>query len=128
MGSAAWQDIAASVLSAVHEELVARLAPRPGDQWLDVATGTGAVAVRAARPGAEVSGLDLPPALVRSARRVAATQRLAVRFDIGDAERRPCPGASFDVVSSAHGVVFAAITAPWHTSSPACAGPEDASG
>jgi SAM-dependent methyltransferase len=106
-GSAAWQNIAESVLSAVHEELVTRLAPRPGDPWLDVATGTGAVALRAARLGAEVSALDLSPALVRTARRLSAKKGLAVRFDIGDAERLPYPDASFDIVSSAHGVVLA---------------------
>ena len=107
-GSAGWQSIAESVLSAVHEELVARLAPHPDDRWLDLATGTGAVALRAARAGAEVSARDLSPALVRTARRLAASQGLAVRFDVGDVERLPYPDASFDVVSSAHGVVFAA--------------------
>lgn len=107
-GAAAWQNIAEGVLSAVHEELVARLAPHPGERWLDLVTGTGAVALRAAGAGAEVSALDLSPALVRTARRLASKQGLAVRFTIGDAERLPYPDASFDVVSSAHGVVFAA--------------------
>lgn len=107
-GSAPWQNIAEGVLSAVHDALVSRLAPHPGDRWLDLATGTGAVALRAARAEAEVSALDLSPALVRAARLLAASHRLAVRFDIGDAERLPYSDASFDVVSSAHGVVFAA--------------------
>jgi hypothetical protein len=40
-GTGTWQNIAESVLSAVHKELVARLAPRPGDQWLDVARWSG---------------------------------------------------------------------------------------
>ena len=97
-GSAAWQNIAESVLSAVHEELVGRLAPHPGDRWLDLATGTGAVALRAARAGAEVSALDLSPGLVRTARRLAARQGLAVRFTIGDVERLPYPDASTAVV------------------------------
>ena len=48
------------------------------------------------------------PALVATARRLAAEDGLDVTFDIGDAERLPCPDASFDVVSSAHRVVFAA--------------------
>jgi SAM-dependent methyltransferase len=93
-GSAPWQNIAEGVLSVVHDELVARLAPHPGDRWLDVATGTGAVALRAARAGTEVSALDLSPALVRTARRLAAEQGLAIRFTVGDAERLPYPDSS----------------------------------
>jgi 2-polyprenyl-3-methyl-5-hydroxy-6-metoxy-1,4-benzoquinol methylase len=83
-GSAPWQKIAKSVLSAVHEELVARLEPRPGERWLDLATGTGAIALRAARAGAEVSALGLSPSPVRTARRLAAEQgwRCALRSGI----------------------------------------------
>jgi 2-polyprenyl-3-methyl-5-hydroxy-6-metoxy-1,4-benzoquinol methylase len=91
----------------VHEELVSRLAPQPGDRWLDLATGTGAVALRAARAGAEVTAQDLAPALIQTARRSAAEEDLHVRFDVGNAEELPYPTASFDVVSSVHGVVFA---------------------
>ena len=71
-GTATWQPIAESGLPVADREHVARLANRPGLRWGDVATGTGAVALPAARAGAEVSALDLPPALVRTARRVAA--------------------------------------------------------
>jgi SAM-dependent methyltransferase len=107
-GSAAWQNIAATELFPVHDELVERLAPRPGERWLDLATGTGAVALRAARAGAEVTAQDLSPALIETARRLAADEGLAIRFDVGNAERLPYPDASFDVLSSAHGVVFTA--------------------
>jgi SAM-dependent methyltransferase len=107
-GAAPWQNIAENVLFAVHGELVTRLAPRPGEHWLDLATGTGAVALRAARAGAQVSALELSPTLVHTARRLAAKQGLAIRFKIGDAEQLPYRDASFDVISSAHGVVFAA--------------------
>jgi SAM-dependent methyltransferase len=106
-GSALWQDVAETVLFHVHDELVKRLGPQPGERWLDLATGTGAVALRAARAGAQVTAQDLAPALVETARRLAAEQRLSVRFDVGDAEHLPYSDASFDVVSSAHGVVFA---------------------
>jgi len=107
-GAAGWQEIADGSLYPVHDELVARLAPQPGERWLDLATGTGAVALRAARAGADVTGLDLAPALIETAKHLAADEDLAVRFDVGDVERLPYEDASFDVVSSAHGVVFAA--------------------
>lgn len=88
------------------DELVARLAPSPGERWLDLATGTGAVALRAARAGAEVTGLDLAPQLIETAKRLAAEEGRRLRFDVGDAERLPYADAYFDVVSSAHGIVL----------------------
>jgi ubiquinone/menaquinone biosynthesis C-methylase UbiE len=91
----------------VHERLVARLEPRPGERWLDVATGTGAIALRAAQAGALVTGVDLAPALVETARRRADEAELSLRFDVGDAENLPYESASFDVVCSALGVQFA---------------------
>jgi SAM-dependent methyltransferase len=107
-GAGSWQEVAERQLFPVHEELVRRLGPRPGERWLDLATGTGAVALRAARAGADVAGLDLAPALIATARRLAGEQGLGVRFDVGDVERLPYADAAFDVVSSAHGAVFAA--------------------
>lgn len=95
------------ITAEIHEELLARLEPRPGERWLDVATGTGAVARRAARGGAAVTGLDLAPALVEIARRGAAEEGLEVAFDVGDAEALPYEDATFDTVTSAIGVQFA---------------------
>lgn len=106
-GSAAWQKIAERQLFPVHDELLARLGPRPGERWLDLATGTGAVALRAARAGARVTGQDLASELIETARELAANEGLDVDFEAGDAERLDHPEASFDVVSSAHGVVHA---------------------
>jgi ubiquinone/menaquinone biosynthesis C-methylase UbiE len=106
-GSASWHEIAERQLFPVHDELVARLHPQPGERWLDLATGTGAVALRAARAGAEVTAQDLAAGLIETARRLAAEEGLSVHFDVGDAERLNYPDASFDVVSSAHGVVHA---------------------
>jgi SAM-dependent methyltransferase len=105
-GSAPWERVA-ETLAPLHDHLVAELSPRAGEHWLDVATGTGAVAIRAAREGAEVTGLDLAPRLVETARRLAAGEGLAIRFDVGDCEDLPYDGASFDVVASAVGVIFA---------------------
>jgi ubiquinone/menaquinone biosynthesis C-methylase UbiE len=90
-----------------QDDLVARLAPRSGECWLDVATGTGAVAMRAARAGADVTGIDFALPMIETAKRLAADERLSIDYRVGDAERVPYPDASFDVVSSSFGVVFA---------------------
>jgi SAM-dependent methyltransferase len=101
-GSAPWERVA-ETLSDLHDDLVERLAPRQGERWLDLATGTGAVALRAARAGARVTGIDLAPTLIETAKRLAAE----IRFDVGDVEDLPYEEASFDVVSSAVGAIFA---------------------
>src|SRR5919198_97194 len=89
----------------VHDEVVRRLEPGPGVRWLDVATGTGGVAIRAARGGADVVGMDIAPRLLEQGRTTA--DGLPIRFDEGDAERLPYSDASFDVVSSVFGAIFA---------------------
>jgi SAM-dependent methyltransferase len=105
-GSAPWERLAADAVG-IHDDLIARLGVIPGERWLDLATGTGAIALRAARRGAVVTGQDLAPGLVTTARRLAADEGLGVVFEVGDCEDLPYPGASFDAVSSAQGVIFA---------------------
>lgn len=109
--SAAWDSApfepAAETLSDIHARLVELLAPKPGERWLDVATGTGRVALLAAARGADVTGVDSAPALVATARRLAHEHGLDVRFDVGDCEALPYEEASYDVVSSVMGLVFA---------------------
>lgn len=97
----------AETAAEVHDDLVASLAPTPGERWLDIATGTGAVAARAARAGAHVIGVDIAPALIDTARQLAAAEGLNVQFEVGDAERLEYRDASFDVVASAQGTMFA---------------------
>lgn len=92
----------------IHDDLVSRLAPQPGERWLDVATGTGAVALRAASAGAAVTAQDLAPDLIATAKRVAAESGVSIAFDVGDAARLSYPDRAFDVVASAHGVSFVA--------------------
>jgi SAM-dependent methyltransferase len=78
-----------------------------GSQVLDVACGTGVVALTAARTGARVQGLDLTPELIAHARENAALMKIEVNFQEGDAESLPFADASFDVVVSQFGHMFA---------------------
>jgi len=87
----------------VHDQLVERLAPNPGERWLDVATGTGGVAIRAAAAGADVTGVDIAPGMLEVARAKAPE----IDFDLGDVHELPYEDGSFDVVSSAFGHIFA---------------------
>ena len=91
----------------VYDRLMTHLVPRVGETWLDVATGTGPLAVRAARTGVTVLGVDLAPALLATARRLAAREGLPIRFEVGDCERLDHPAASFDVVVSSFGAIYA---------------------
>jgi SAM-dependent methyltransferase len=74
---------------------------------LDVASGTGGVTERIARRGAQVTGIDFAPTLVATARSRAGDAGLDIRYDVGDAEALPYEDASFDVVVSAFGHMFA---------------------
>ena len=91
----------------MHDDLVHRLGPEPGERWLDVGCGTGAVAMRAARAGAKVTGVDISEGMIETARRRAAEERLDISYEVGDAEGLPVADASFDVVSSSVGLIFA---------------------
>ena len=105
-GSAPFENVVHTI-AGVHERLVQELDPQPGEKWLDVGTGTGAVALRAARAGADVTGADIAPALVETAKRLAAEEGLDITYDVADAEHLPYGNADFDVVSSTFGVIFA---------------------
>jgi SAM-dependent methyltransferase len=74
---------------------------------LDVACGTGDLALAMARAGSVVTGIDLAENRIRLARAHAAAACLPVRFETGDAEWLPYPSGSFDVVTSAFGAMFA---------------------
>jgi SAM-dependent methyltransferase len=87
----------------VHDQLVERLEPRPAERWLDVATGTGGVAIRAAAAGADVTGVDIAPGMVEGAREKAPE----ITFELGDCEALRYEDDSFDVVSSCFGFIFA---------------------
>jgi SAM-dependent methyltransferase len=90
-------------------EFVRRLGLAPGTRVLDVACGTGNLALPAARAGADVTGVDIATNLLDQARSRAAAEGLTARFDEGDAEKLPYPDASFDGVISMFGVMFAPL-------------------
>jgi SAM-dependent methyltransferase len=88
-------------------EFFNRLAVEPGTRLLDVACGAGQLTLTAARRGIRVTGLDLAANLVEQARHKAAAGALEIRIDQGDAEQLPYEDASFDVVMSLIGSMFA---------------------
>ncbi len=97
----------AARFAPVHDQLAARLAITAADRVLDLASGTGEVAFRAARAGATVTAIDLAEPMIEKARRQAEGEGLDVSFDLGDVEYLPYDDASFDVLASAFGLVFA---------------------
>lgn len=94
-------------LGDIHDLVIEKLAPQPGDRWLDLACGTGAIAERAAGAGAEVTGFDLAPVLIETAKERAQERGLDIDYRVGDAENLDLPDASFDKVSSTCGIMFA---------------------
>jgi 2-polyprenyl-3-methyl-5-hydroxy-6-metoxy-1,4-benzoquinol methylase len=79
----------------------------PGQRVLDVAAGTGNVAIRAAEAGADVIASDLTPENFAAGRREAAAHGVELEWVEADAEALPFADGEFDVVTSAFGAVFA---------------------
>jgi ubiquinone/menaquinone biosynthesis C-methylase UbiE len=94
-------------ISEAADVLVQLADVRAGQRVLDVATGSGNVAIVAARRGANVTGLDLTPELLEVARSRAAGEGLEIELIEGDAEALPFPDAAYDRVTSCFGVMFA---------------------
>lgn len=88
-------------------EFYERLNVAPGCQLLDVGCGSGQLALIAAKDGLDVTGVDIASNLVERARARAEAEGLQVRFEVADAEALPFEDASFDVVVSLIGAMFA---------------------
>jgi SAM-dependent methyltransferase len=97
----------AKMIEAAGEEFINRLSLKPGLLLLDVACGTGNLAIPAARAGAIVTGVDIATNLLEQARARAESEGLRIQFDEGDAENLPYPDSAFDVVVTMFGAMFA---------------------
>jgi ubiquinone/menaquinone biosynthesis C-methylase UbiE len=97
----------AETFAPIHDSLVEALVIEPNARVLDVACGTGGVALRAAQLGADVTGIDISADQLAKARRAAEAEGLPIRFDEGDCQELPYAEAAFDAVGSAFGAIFA---------------------
>jgi SAM-dependent methyltransferase len=83
------------------------LGVQPGTRLLDVACGSGQLALIAARAGAQVTGCDIATNWLEKGRERAAAEGLEIVFEEGDAESLPYADGQFDVVTSLVGAMFA---------------------
>ncbi|HEX7083009.1 MAG TPA: methyltransferase domain-containing protein [Gaiellaceae bacterium] len=97
----------AARLTPVTDRLVGLLAVKPGERVLDLATGTGEAAVRAARAGADVDAIDISAPMLEKARRRAGEEGVDIRFELGDVEYLPFDDGCFDVLVSNFGLILA---------------------
>jgi 2-polyprenyl-3-methyl-5-hydroxy-6-metoxy-1,4-benzoquinol methylase len=89
------------------EAFYRRLVVPPGARLLDVACGSGQLALIAARNGLDATGIDIAENLVQRARERARVEGLSACFHEADAEDLPFADATFDVVTSLAGAMFA---------------------
>ena len=99
--------VASDVIAAFGEVLVDACGITAGDNVLDVAAGSGNIAIPAARRGAKVTATDLTPELLEVGRKAAEAEGLEIKWRTADAEAMPCDDGEYDVVLSCVGVMFA---------------------
>jgi SAM-dependent methyltransferase len=99
--------VVAKTIAGAGAEFIQRLGIAAGSRVLDIATGTGNLAIPLARAGCVVTGVDIAPNLLVQARERAAAEGLTIQFDEGDAEALPYADASFDAVVTMFGAMFA---------------------
>jgi SAM-dependent methyltransferase len=97
----------AKIIEHGAEEFIDRLNLRPGMKVLDVACGTGNLAIPAAKTGATVTGIDIAPNLIEQAIERAKAVGVEAKFEVGDAEALPYEDGEFDVVMTMFGAMFA---------------------
>jgi SAM-dependent methyltransferase len=106
-GGTAYDEVSFAISDALAHA-AQRLAPKPGDKILDVATGTGWSARNAARMGAEVTGVDIAAGLLDAARELSRAFNPPIAFLNASAEKLPFADAAYDGIISTFGVMFAA--------------------
>ena len=94
-------------LEASAREFYERLPTTPRTKLLDVACGSGQLALMAAKDGLDVTGVDIAGNLIERARSRAKAANLAARFEEADAEALPFADREFDMVTSLIGAMFA---------------------
>jgi ubiquinone/menaquinone biosynthesis C-methylase UbiE len=99
--------VVADIISELGPMLVNAAGIRPGDLVLDVAAGSGNVAIPAAQAGARVIAADLTPELMEVGESWAAEVGVRLSWEIADAEALPYGDGEFDTVLSCLGVMFA---------------------
>ncbi|MCP3962631.1 MAG: methyltransferase domain-containing protein [bacterium] len=95
-------DLFARSIAPAYRAAVRVIEPRAGRSILDICTGTGEIALRCARQGAEVTGIDVTPAMLAKARKKAGD--LPVRFEVMDARDLAFPDSSFDLATVSFGL------------------------
>ena len=99
--------VASDVIGGLGAVVVDATGVSPGDRVLDVAAGSGNASVPAAQAGGRVVASDLTPELFDAGRSAAAEAGVDITWEQGDAEALPYDDASYDVVVSCVGVMFA---------------------
>ncbi len=94
-------------MSSSADEFLERIGDVEGATFLDVACGSGQLALVAATNGAKVTGVDIASNSIAAAKGRAAAADLSAHFDEGDAEALPYPDGQFDVVATIYGAMFA---------------------
>ena len=99
--------VASDVIADLGPVLVEAARIAPGQRVLDIAAGSGNVAIPAARLGAEVTASDLSPELLATGEAYAVAAGVSLAWDEADAENLPYADESFDVAVSCVGIMFA---------------------
>ena len=102
-----YHEFATELVWEVGPVLVAACGITAGQRVLDVAAGTGNVAIRAAEAGAQVVASDLTPENFEAGRREARARGVELEWVEADAEALPFGDGEFDVVTSSFGAMFA---------------------